>query len=131
MSAPLRTLTIWCVTALFAAATGVGEGWHLVPGTGHIVEYPGGYRFYLGDAGRDARAYAGGPAGIEQQGQLPSRGADYCSICALTGQAKVAPLAIVSAAPCLQTASPPPLAPLSVCLRLGQPFRARAPPRAF
>ena len=42
MRTSARTIHTWFLAALFAAAVGVGEAWHLVPGNGHLVRLPGG-----------------------------------------------------------------------------------------
>ena len=86
---PDRIRTTWVLTALFVAVVGIDEGWHLVPGNGHVVVYPGGYSFFLGaaDANGETVPYQP-PAGIVPN--VPSvRGPEGCPICMVSGQARV------------------------------------------
>ena len=67
-----RAMVTYLLAGVFAAACGIGEGLHSIPGCGHAVELPGGL-FYLGlvkPAPTDSIGY--GELGVlRQQGQPP------------------------------------------------------------
>jgi hypothetical protein len=125
-----RATISWLLAGIFALASGVGEGWHLIPGCGHAVELPGGYLF-LGVTGPESACSpdTGPPAVRRPQGDsIPCYDEDECPICRVSGQGKLrtyAPglwlvLAVLHAVP----ATPPPISQA----RARQPFDARAPP---
>lgn len=109
--------------------SGVGEAWHLVPGSGHAVELPGGLLLLgltrapttRGDGGDTALGHSRGDS-------FPCFGEDECPICRLCAQGKSPAkaarfFAAFSVAHAVSTASPP-------AYRAAAPsdFDVRAPP---
>ena len=124
-----RQKTIWVLTAWFAAVVGVGEGWHLFPGNGHLVEYPGGYSIYLGSGDLETQPLTD-PTELALRSALPAvRGADGCPICLVSAQARVgaqgAALTLSSVTAQLPAATE--AKPYVSMLRMAY---ARAPPRS-
>ncbi|GEM_PF-5627577 len=131
MTSPARFRTTWVLTALFAAVVGIGEGWHLVPGNGHVVEYPGGYSFFLGAAD----AHGDGSSCLPEAGfqaNVPTiRGPEGCPICMVCGQARSGAQPVSGPAPCDLQARAATAPDWSGCLKTLHRVRARAPPHRF
>ncbi len=132
MHVPTRVTTTWALAALFVAATGVGEGWHFVPGNGHVVQLPGGYLCVGITLPQGIPAFSGcGPAlDNRQRESFPCENEGDCIICRLSGQGQspTETVSFVAAAPLVQDL--PPAAFSAFCERILPPFWARAPPRA-
>lgn len=89
MSTRLRQLAIWLLAAVFAAATGGGEAWHLVPGNGHWIELPGGYAPCGFSSCCTTPVGQRDPAVATQPEPDSLTAADFCLICQLAGQVKL------------------------------------------
>ncbi len=132
MHVPARVTTTWAIAAFFALATGVGQGWHFVPGNGHLVEVPGGY-LCVGITLCQAFPWlpGGGPA-LEngQRESFPREDEGDCAICRLSGQgqSRAETVHFVAATPFGQDL--PAAAFSAFCEPILPPFYARAPPRA-
>ena len=125
MSARLIPTTAWCAVSLMAVA-GIGEGWHLVPGAGHMVEFPGGYRFYVGSTRCGERGESSATFG--QPSDRAARRAADCAICGLQGQTKASSPPIATVKLHLNGTNLQVPDPVPVHLRPTHPFRVRAPP---
>ena len=132
MRFPTRTTISWFLVGLLALVSGVGEGFHLIPGSGHVVELPGGYLF-VGLVKPKSTFCLDNPSpsvGCPQGESPPCYDEDECPICRLSGQGQsfaegicllpVLPVAddLPAIAPCVSHADTP------------LPFDARAPPVA-
>lgn len=132
MCIPARAKITWLLAAMFLAATGVGEGWHLLPGNGHLVELPGGYLLLgvrLPQAIPDTSG--GGPAfDSGQRWSVPIEDDATCPICRLTGQGQSPAKAVhlVLAIPLKQGL--PATSDSVPSAHVARPFDARAPPSA-
>lgn len=130
MRLPARTTIAWLLAGFFAVVSAVGEGWHFVPGCGHIVELPHGYAILgLTVAKSNASApirYPG--AGPRQGDSLPCYGEDECPICRLCAEGKSAaqPAGFCLVLAILHAVPAPPVGLALASAR--QPFDARAPP---
>ena len=132
MHVPTRVTTTWAFAALFAAAIGVGEGWHFVPGNGHLVELPGGYLCVGITLPRVPPGFLDGRPVLDngQRESIPCEDEGDCIICRLSGQGKsrAETVDFVAATPLGQDS--PPAAFSAFCKPILPPFRARAPPLA-
>ena len=130
MRLPSRAMITWLLAAGFAAAGGLGEGLHSVPGLGHAVSLPGGL-FYLGlarpssacsgtNSQTDVSRLPGGPPLVLDE--------DQCAICGhfSRGQCIARPVTFVLALPLVECL------PELILPRAGRSipraFDARAPP---
>ena len=130
MRCPTRATTTWLLIALFAVVSGIGDGLHFVPGSGHAVELPNGL-YYLG-LGRPQ----GGPSADDGTCGVGRRehdsplvlDEDECAICGHSskGQSRAKAVDFQLALPIGQDV--PQIPSAAVGARPLQPFRARAPP---
>jgi len=132
MNVPTRVTTTWVLAALFAAAAGVGEGWHFVPGNGHLVELPGGYLFVGITPPQGIPGGSGCGLALDngQRESFPCENEGDCPVCRLSGQGqwRAETLSFVGATPLVQGL--PPAAFSAFCEPILPPFQARAPPLA-
>ena len=132
MHVPARVTTTWALVAVFATATGVGEGWHFVPGNGHLVELPSGYLCVgITLCQATARLSGGGPAlDNGERESFPRKDEGDCVICRLFGQGqfRAETVHFVAATPFGQDL--PAAAFSAFCEPILPPFHARAPPLA-
>jgi hypothetical protein len=130
MRFPTRATITYLLAGLFCLVSGVGEAWHLIPGSGHAVELPGGFLF-LGVANPKSTAPSrAGSSGAwrPEDDSIPCSDEDECLICRLCAQGSSKTespgfwLALAVVHPVVTTA--PLISPAPVF----QPFDARAPP---
>ena len=132
MHVPTRVTTTWVLAALFALATGVDQGWHFVPGNGHLVEVPGGY---VGVGITLCRAYpslSGGEPALDnpEREAFPRAHEGDCAICRLSGQGQ-SRAETVHFVPAIPFGQDLPATTFSgPCEPIRPPFQARAPPPA-
>ncbi len=122
----------WLLAAGFAAAAGLGEGLHAVPGLGHAVELPAGL-FYLGlDKPHSATPGTDTQPGISRLPGSPPLvlDEDQCAICGhfSRGQGIAQPVEFVVSLPLLECL--PELVLPRTVRSVARPFDARAPPVA-
>jgi len=130
MRSPTQATTTWLLIALFAVVSGIGEGLHFVPGSGHAVELPNGL-YYLGLA-----APQGGPAANDstprvappQHDQPLVLDEDECAICGHSSKGQSRAKAVVFPLSLPVRQDPLEIAPLAVEAQPLRPFHARAPP---
>jgi len=130
MRSSTQATTIWLLIALFAVLSGIGEGLHFVPGSGHAVELPNGL-YYLGLAKpQRGRSPGDGTSGVgRQEHDSPLvLDEDECAICGHLSkeQSRAKAVNFQLALPIRQDV--PQIASLPVDAQPLQPFHARAPP---
>jgi len=133
MCVPSRSTTTWILTAFFAAAVGLGEGWHLVPGNGHLVELPGGYCVCVGITLPRAAPPAQDDVPTVDSGQrksVPVEDEDDCPICRLSGQGQLQAEAADFVSATSGGRDRAVVAECALCEHVVSPFHARAPPCA-
>ena len=132
MHVPARVTTTWALAAFFAMATGVREGWHFVPGNGHLVDLPGGYLCVGITLCEVTPRLSGGRPALDnrQRESFPREDERDCAICRLSGQgqSRAETVHFVAATPFGQDL--PAAAFSASCKPILPPFHARAPPRA-
>jgi len=119
----------WLLAALLGLAHGVGEGWHFVPGNGHLVELPGGYLFVGVVPPHSVPTGFEGLARVQRargKTALSAEEAD-CPICRLVAQARWLMSACFETLPSLAGHVAPSTSYLWHAPVL-RPFDARAPP---
>ncbi len=84
-----RKFAAWLLIALFATASGLGEGFHFVPGCGHYIALPRGY-FGLGVAGFPVSwaDRTGAEVAPARDKTILILDEDECAICSFAGHAK-------------------------------------------
>ena len=132
MFRPTRVTTTWAIGILFVAAMGIGDGWHLVPGNGHLVEIPGGYVCVGITLSQVAPRFPGwGPAlDNGHRDSFPWEDEGDCLICRLSGQGQSRGETVHFVAATPLGDGLPPGAFSAFCEPILPPFQARAPPRA-
>ena len=133
MPVPSRSTTTWILTAFFAAAVGLGEGWHLVPGNGHLVEFPGGHCVCVGITLSRACLLAQGDVPTVDSGQrnpVPVEDEDDCPICRLSGQGQLPAETVDFVSAASGGRDLPVVAYRAFYEHIVSPFHARAPPCA-
>jgi len=129
---PSRQRTFaWLLVGLFGLAHGVGEGWHYVPGNGHLVEWPGRCLFVGVVPPRASPTCAEGLARVQpaRGPAVPAADEADCPICRLVAQAQWLLSGCFEALPSLAGHVAAGTSYLWHAATL-QPFDARAPPCA-
>jgi len=131
MPVPSRATTTWALALGFLLVTGVGEGWHLVPGNGHFIALPGGCLCVGIELSASDPGWSGRGSVLTGAARNPIRRADEsdCLICRLLGQgqSRAEGSDWAAAAPFRQDVRP--LACPALSAPILAPFRPRAPPR--
>ena len=130
MRSPTQATTTWLLIALFAVVSGIGDGFHFVPGSGHAVELPNGL-YYFGLARPQ-----GGPSaddgtcrvGRSQHERPLVLDEDECAICGHSSKGQSRAKAVVFPLVLPVGQDVPEIASFAVDARPLLPFHARAPP---
>ena len=131
MRVPSRSITTWILAAFFSAAVGLGEGWHFVPGNGHLVEVPGGSCVCVGITLPRAALLDQGDVPTVDSGRqraVPVEDEDDCPICRISGQGQLQAEAVDFASAISGGRERAVVADSAFCEHVISPFNARGPP---